>query len=266
MRYVFIGCEVLFREFCHVAARAEPTLDVVMLPHGLHNTPAELRIRLQQEVDRLSEPPASRPLDPGSRDHDAILLGYALCSNGVAGLEARRIPLVIPRGHDCMTLLLGSKEAYQRYFDTHPGIYWYSAGWIERTLMPGRERYEKAFKEYSEKYGEDNAQYLMEMEQRWYKDYHWATYIDWGLPSAEHDRAFTRECATYLGWNYDDVKCDPGLFQDFVNGCWDEERFQVVRPGETLQPSYDNRILKTCGANCGNLDVQRILMPDGDPQ
>ena len=64
--------------------------------------------------------------------YDAILIGYALCSNGVVGLTSRRIPLVIPRGHDCITLLLGSKELYRDYFDSHRGIYWYSSG-LDRT-------------------------------------------------------------------------------------------------------------------------------------
>jgi hypothetical protein len=83
----------------------------------------------------------------------------------VVGLTSRRLPLVIPRGHDCVTLLIGSKERYREYFDTHRGIYWYSSGWIERTLQPGRERYELTRRHYMETYGEDNAEFLMEMEQ-----------------------------------------------------------------------------------------------------
>ena len=43
--------------------------------------------------------------------YEAILLGYGLCSNGLVGLTARSIPLVIPV-HDCITLFLGSKEQY----------------------------------------------------------------------------------------------------------------------------------------------------------
>ena len=53
MRFAFIGCEVLFREFCLAAARADAVLDVIMLPQGLHCVPNDLRARLQQEIDRL---------------------------------------------------------------------------------------------------------------------------------------------------------------------------------------------------------------------
>ena len=34
------------------------------------------------------------------------------------------------------------------------------------------------------------------------------------------------------------------LMMDFVNGNWNEEDFLILQPGETLQPSYDERIMK----------------------
>lgn len=256
MRYAFLGCEVLFREFCLAAARSSAIIDPVMLPQGLHNDPADLRARVQLEIDRLdSGGPAYVPYEKNDilppPKYDALLLGYALCSNGVVGLTAHRTPLVIPRGHDCVTLLLGSKELYRDYFDTHRGIYWYSSGWIERTLQPGRERWEYTFRHYVETYGEDNAAYLMEMEQNWYKEYNWATYINWNLPTAEHDRAYTRACAEFLEWQYDEIQGDPQLMYDFLDGTWDDERFQIVKPGECLEPSHDPSIVKACaGCDC----------------
>lgn len=256
MRYAFLGCEVLFREFCLAAAHSPAIVDPIMLPQGLHNTPAELRVRVQQEIDRLENcGPEFIPYDevdtlPPPR-YDAILLGYALCSNGVVGLTSRRTPLVIPRGHDCVTLLLGSKEAYHEYFESHRGIYWYSSGWIERTLQPGRERWEYTRTHYAEKYGEENADYLMEMEQHWFKEYSWATYINWDLPTTEHDRAYTRACAEFLGWNYDEVQGDRQLMYDFLGGAWDDDRFLVVPPGACIEPSHDPNILKSChGCTC----------------
>lgn len=254
MRYALIGCEVMFRECCLAAAQSTAIVDLVMLPQGLHCVPADLRARVQQEIDRLEEVGPEfvpyRDIDSLPRPkYDAILLGYALCSNGVVGLEARRSPLVIPRGHDCVTLLIGSKEAYQDYFDTHRGIYWYSSGWIERTIQPGKERYELTRKHYVEQYGEDNADYLMEMEQHWFTEYNWATYINWNLSTTEHDRAYTRACAEFLHWNYDEVQGDPQLMFDFVNGAWDDARFLTVSPGSCIEPSHDPSIMKAC-AGC----------------
>lgn len=256
MRFAFIGCEVLFREFCLAAANSSAVIDVVMLPQGLHCVPDELRARLQSEVDRLEAggpefvPYEKNDILPPPK-YDAILLGYALCSNGVVGVTSRRIPLVIPRGHDCITLILGSKEHYREYFDTHRGIYWYSSGWIERTMQPSRERWDITYKHYVDTYGEENADYLMEMEQHWFKEYDWATYIDWDLPTGESDRQFTRDCAEFLNWNYDEIKADKQLMFDFLDGKWDSERFLVVNPGECIEPSHDPTVLKSCaGCSC----------------
>ncbi len=259
MRVAFIGCEVLFREFCIAAAHSPLVIDPVILPQGLHNTPADLRARLQLEIDRLDSGPDYASSENNEaiprQKYDALLLGYALCSNGVVGVTARHIPLIIPRGHDCITLLIGSRAAYQQYFDTHRGVYWYTSGWIERTLQPGVERYQYTLNQYIEKYGEDNAEYLMEMEQAWFKEYQWATYIDWKLPSAESDKKYTRECAEYLGWNYDVVPGDPQLMIDFLAGKWDDERFLTVPAGSCIEPSHADTIVNACaGCSCHGME------------
>ena len=41
--------------------------------------------------------------------YDAILLGYGLCGNGLAGVTARHTRLVLPRAHDCIGILMGSR-------------------------------------------------------------------------------------------------------------------------------------------------------------
>ena len=101
--------------------------------------------------------------------YEAILLGYALCSNGLVGLAARSIPLVVPRAHDCITLFLGSKERYLEYFYAHPGVYFKTSGWIERgdgLAQFGPETVQQqagmtnTYEELVAKYGEDNARYL----------------------------------------------------------------------------------------------------------
>jgi hypothetical protein len=225
MRLQFIACKVLQKEAYLCAARSKNTIDVVLMEQGLHNYPDKLRSEVQKALDRTS--------DIQGRGYDASLLGYGLCSNGITGLSAK-IPIVVPRGHDCITLLLGSKEKYREYFDSHRGVYWYSPGWIETSTQPGKERYERTLKEYKEKYGDDNAEYLMNMEQNWMKEYSWATYIDWGFANSQEEKEYTRRCAEYLGWKYDELKGDQGLMQRFVDGVWNENEFLIIRPGEKI--------------------------------
>lgn len=237
MRLQLITCKVLRRQAYYCAARSPNDVDVVLIKQGLHNTPELLKEEIKKALARTE--------DLQGLKYDASLLGYGLCSNGIVGLSAE-IPIVAPRGHDCVTLLLGSKEKYKEYFDAHRGVYWYSDGWIETGTMPGKERYEKLLAEYTEKYGPDNAEYLMQCEQGWIKEYNRAVYIDWGFPNSEKEKQYTKQCAEYLGWEYDEIKGDPGLLQRMVDGKWDENEFLVVQPGEKICDDISNcGIIKT---------------------
>ena len=122
MRLKLIGCEVLFREMCAACARSPHQVDVEFLPKGLHDLGGKpMAAKIQEVVDRVPE---------GA--YQAILLGYGLCGNGLDGLTARHTRLVLPRAHDCIALLMGSRERYQAYFDGNPGTFYRSTGWLER--------------------------------------------------------------------------------------------------------------------------------------
>ena len=230
-RFQFITCKVMQREAYFCAARSKNVVDVVLMEQGLHDEPTRLRREVQKALDNTC--------DIQGRPYEASLLGYGLCSNGIVGLSAQ-IPIVVPRGHDCITLLLGSKDKYQEYFDSHRGVYWYSAGWIEAGKQPSKERYERMLAEYKEKYGDDNAQYLMEVEQDWIKQYGWATYIDWGFANSNEYRDYAKRCAEFLRWSFDELKGSPVLMQKLVDGAWDDSEFLVVQPGHKIDEDLTN--------------------------
>jgi hypothetical protein len=228
-RLLLIACRVLWREFNYYSAQSPHDVNITYIEQGLHNTPDRLRTTLQEQIDRTSD-----------GRFDAILLGYGLCSNGIVGLRARSIPLVVPRAHDCITLLLGSKERYREYFDKHPGTYWYSPGWIDCSDMPGPDRIEKTFRAYCEKYGEENARYLIERTEDWYKKYDNVAYVDWGFGDTMRFKEVALHCARSLGWNYDELRGEPGLVRRFLEGRWDKEDFLVVAPGEEIAGDYNS--------------------------
>ena len=232
MHYKVIACHVLWRELCYYASLSGNVFDFHFLRQGLHCTPDILRKELQAAIDSVSE------------DYAAILIGYGLCSNGIQGITARKMPLVVMKGHDCITFLLGSKERYKEYFDAHPGTYWYSPGWIDTSSQPGKARYEQTYQSYVEKYGEDNAQYLMETEEKWMKEYSNAAYTDLCFGDNDHYRQYTKECAEWLGWKYDEVKGNPQLVKNFLEGKWDSDDFLTVKPGQKIVPSYDENVIK----------------------
>jgi hypothetical protein len=244
VRLKVIACKVLFRELSLIAAKSKNFIDITYMRQGFHDEPNLLRERVQHEIDKIDRGDDWYTYKSCmNEDFDAILLGYALCSNGIIGLSSKKYKIVVPKAHDCITLLLGSKERYKEYFDSHKGVYWYSAGWLENTPMPGKERYEFIRNQYIEKYGEENADYLMEIEQNWFNEYQWCTFIDWPEFDNTGHKEYTKQCAEFLKWNYDEVTGDKSLLVDFLNGNWDESRFLIVPPGKTIQPSYDGQII-----------------------
>jgi hypothetical protein len=225
-RYKLIACRVLQREVYHCAAKSRNVIDVFFLEQGLHNEPEKLHKQLQKALEE--------DCDDNGKRYDAFLLGYGLCSNGIIGLKSE-ITIVVPRAHDCITLLLGSKERYRDYFDKNKGVYWYSPGWIETNTQPGKERYEKIRAEYEQKYGKDNADYLMEMEQNWMNEYNRAGFINWGMINSDKYREYTRKCAEFMGWDYDELQGSSVLLDKLMAGEWDEKDFLIVQPGQTIQ-------------------------------
>ncbi len=241
-----ICCHVLWRDVFHYASGSENIYDVTMIEQGLHNTPDMLRESVQAEIDKVQEY-IERPKNPGrpvSFTPEAIILGYGLCSNGLNGIQARGLPLIVPKAHDCITIFLGSKERYKEYFDSHPGTYWYTPGWIDTCeYMPGRERYEAKLREYTEMFGEDNAEYLMEQDVMSLKSYTNLTFVDFEWQNGDRYKKHTKDSADWLGLAYEELVGSPDLLKDLLSGCKDD-RFVVVPPGKTLVASHDDDILR----------------------
>jgi hypothetical protein len=242
MRLKLLSCEIFYREFCAVAARSPNTVDVEFLPKGLHDLGSEGMLeRLQAALDRVD-----------SSKYEAILLGYALCNNGAAGLTARAIPVVIPRAHDCITLFLGSAQRYLEYFQNHPGVYFKTTGWIERgeaggefsQLAIGRKLgMLQSFDELVARYGEDNARYLWQELGDLKRHYSQLTFIEMGVePDASFERR-TRDEATQRGWRFEKLAGDLGMFRRLLDGVWDDGEFLVVPPGWRVVARYDQGIL-----------------------
>ena len=240
-RYKLITCEILFREVCFCASKCNNIIDIIFMPKGLHDIgKCKMSEKLQAEIDKVDD-----------KKYDAILLCYGLCNNGTQGLHSK-LPLIIPKAHDCITLLLGSKNRYDKYFNENPGTFYKSSGWIERDCNPNENEQSvtsqlgmnNTYEEYVEKYGEENAKFLMEMLGDWYKNYSKVTYINTKTGNSHDYRELVKLQAIENQWEYEEIDGDTDLIFRLLDGEWDEQDFLIVPPNNFIEPTNDENIIK----------------------
>jgi hypothetical protein len=245
-KLLVIACDVVARPVYLCAARSPQVVDIRLLARGLHNEPVKLRDLLQHEIDAV---------EPG---YDAIVLGYGLCGGATAGIEARSLPVVLPRAHDCITLFLGARERYATEFNAAM-TYWYVNDQVERNQGynaksvglgvsgDSDDDMEAIHAEYVAKYGEDNADYLMEVMGAWKTHYQRAAFVGMGVSDEAASVAYAREQAERRGWGFDQIEGSMLLLRKLIDGEWDDD-FLTLQPGERLAMSWDDAVVKAVPA------------------
>lgn len=244
MHLKLIACNIFQREACHCAARSPHVIDFKFIELGEHVHPEKLRKTLQAAIDAA---------ESSTHSYDAILLLFGLCGNAGVGLQTRSTPLVIPRAHDCCTVLLGSRKRFKEHFGDAPSTPFSSSGYMERgdyflRIEDGESKvyYGDVYAKYVEKYGEENARYIWEqMHPARHDDNHHAVFID--VPEFAHlgyAEQF-RLNAEAEAWDFVRVEGSLRLIWGLISGEWSEEDFLTVQPGQRTQGVYDwNEIIR----------------------
>ena len=235
-RLKFIGCEIIYREACVLAARSPHCVNLHFLRKGLHGleTP-DMLATVQAAVDEVDE------------EHDAVILGYARCNDGVVGVTARQIPVIVPRAHDCITFFFGSRRGYREYFDAHPGTYYRTTGWLERDKggedgVMSQLGLDRSFDELVAKYGRENAEFIRETMSGGLAHYDNLCYLEMGVCDERPFVEIARAEAQRRGWKFDHRKGDWTLLEKLFFGEWDGD-FVVLAPGQSLIARNDEAVL-----------------------
>jgi len=239
-RVGLIACEIFFREIAYYAARGPQVIDAVFLPKGLHDLGGDkMRETIQAEIDKMQE-----------KDYSRIILGYALCNNGIVGLTGRRFSLVAPKAHDCIALFMGSRKRYQDYFFANTGTYFHTPGWLERGT-PGEGYFDsqmgpmnlrQSLEDFIAKYGEENGRYLYQILDP-EKNYHKILYITLPLPGLPDYRDLSREQAKEKGWEWDEMDGDSSCLKQLIDGPYPEEDFLLVEQGWKIAATNDEKVI-----------------------
>ena len=240
MKFKVLCCEVFTRELNALSATCPHDLDLELLPKGLHDLGQEKMLaRMQEEVDGAS-----------GQGYDAILLVYGLCNNGTSGLVARDTKLVIPRAHDCITLFLGGRDEYLKQFESRPGTYYRTTGWIEHDNSDGvdDETIQQKlglfmqYEELVEKYGEDNAKYIQETMGNGVENYDRLAFIRMGIDGEDEFLDMARAEAEEKGLGFELIEGSMLLLNKLVNGEWDQDVL-VVEPGQSIKATHTSDII-----------------------
>ncbi len=217
---VIIACNV-FRGLLEHYLTDELVPEITFLDYGLHTVPRNLKRSIQEHIDRIPQP-------------SLVVLGYGLCGNGLHGIKAGSHTLLIPRTDDCIALLLGSYAAYRREFDGTPGTYYLSKGWLESGSNPLQE-----YQGFVEKYGEQQAKWLMDIQ---YRNYKRLALVAHQVEDLEKYRARALEVAEYCaqwGMLYEEILGSDAYIRQMAEVISDlalaGQDFIIIPPGGELK-------------------------------
>jgi len=219
---VVIACKVL-QDLLKQYLPQELSARATFMDYGLHLHPKKLAEALQEQIDSIQEP-------------SLVVLGYGLCGNGLHGLHARQHTLLIPRADDCIAILLGSKEAYQREFTANPGTYYLTKGWLESGSDPLRE-----YESIAARYDPETAEWIMDQQYQHYRRLLLVAHTQEDL-DAYRPRALevARYCERW-GMRYQEILGTGAYVRRLAEAALDSGRvgsdFLLIPPGGTIDQS-----------------------------
>lgn len=136
--YKVIACGI-FQPYINQLSLSDQ-YDWTFLKIRQHNQPKQLTEAIQNEINQ-------------SLNYEKIIILYGVCGGALLPLYTKDIPLVIVRVHDCMSILLGSKQRYDALTQQNKSLNWSCYAlkkdhYVNDTLSKWEELYDEETIEY----------------------------------------------------------------------------------------------------------------------
>lgn len=212
IKAVICACRTIEDEINYVLEENKIDFPVIYMEPGLHEKPAKLNSAIQETIDRIS-------------NVDFVLLGYALCGNGLLGLMSKQATLVLPQYHDCLAMLLGSDDRYRAHLGGL-GALFLTRGWMKH-FNPKQKFYEVLVP----RLGNEKA---LQFSKRVLENYKRFALIETDAYEQEAVFREMEEQAKFFNLQTHRIQGTLDILRKLVNGQWDE-KFQVVPPGREVK-------------------------------
>jgi hypothetical protein len=213
METVILACNTIRNELEKAAMQTSCPHRFVWVESGLHLVTDSLRLRLQEELDRIG-------------GADRVLLGFGFCGNAVAGLKSGEYQLVIPKVDDCITLLLGSRENRERC-SRQGGVYFLTKGWLEGEV--------NIWKEYQAVLARFGPARTERIYRRMLAHYKFLGLIDTGAYDLPGLIPNVREISATLNLELLILQGTDRYLRHFLSGPWNDDSFVIIPPFTTIE-------------------------------
>lgn len=225
-----IACKTLEDEINKCLCTTKIHYPLYWIESGLHNYPDQLKNKLQQCIDEITE-------------SDYIIMLFGLCGNALLDISSQTATLVIPKVDDCISLFLGGNEK-RRKMGNIVNAYFLTKGWL---------RYENnIWIEYLrsvKKYGREKTRSLFKIML---KHYTHLIVIETGAFDTEEFVKETKIIAKELNLVHQVINGDLTLFYKALQTDWTTD-FALIKPGQKVTLQSMDTCINNMGASLPNV-------------
>ncbi|HWR41732.1 DUF1638 domain-containing protein [Sporomusa sp.] len=216
MDTMLISCGTLEDEVRKVLTAMPGSPRIIFTEAALHDKPtSQMRDALQQELNAVGS------------EVRRVLFAYGLCGGAIKGLVTGNFTLIIPRVHDCLPLLLGSREKVVEA--SQIPTFFLTAGWLKFS--------NKCYYDTLKRMGERKTAMAYEMMLANYKRF---LFIDTGAYDLAQARVDMEDRLRRHGLPAENVSGDLTWLRRLMTGPWPQEDFLTILPHSPVEWEDDS--------------------------